>query len=113
MRYSTDIVSRELRNSRAWKTSRYILAVFCVLLVVFGTTVQLTHTHADKNETAHSDCALCNTAHATAVAVAPPIVLIAVRLLAVVETPVVPVRPSLKLGFALFTRPPPVLLLPA
>jgi hypothetical protein len=82
-------------------------------LVVFGTTVQLTHSHFDKQETTHSDCALCITAHATAVAAAPPIVLIAVRFLSLVETPPVTERPAPVLSFALFTRPPPTPALPA
>jgi hypothetical protein len=113
LRYSTGIVPQELRHSRALKTSKCILAVLCVLLAVFGATVQLTHGHLDKQETPHSDCALCATAHATAVAAAPPIVLVAVRFLALVEVPAVADRPNPVLAFALSTRPPPAAFLPA
>lgn len=97
-----------LRNSGLLKTSKRILAVVCVLLVVFGATVQLTHAHADGKEIAHADCALCLSAHATPVAAAPPIVLVSASFLALIETPVVSERPIFELGFALFTRPPPV-----
>lgn len=113
LRYSTDIVIQGWRNSRAASASKYALVVLCVLLAVFGATVQLTHSHFDRNETTHSDCALCATAHATAVAVAPPVVLIAVRFLSPVETPAVAERPNPVLGFALFTRPPPASSVPA
>lgn len=96
-----------MSNSRVLNWSKRTFAAFCVLLVVFGITVQLTHTHLSK-EISHADCSLCITAHATPVAAGSPNVPVAATFLSVVETPAVLERPTLTLGFAQFTRPPPV-----
>jgi hypothetical protein len=47
-----------------------LTGLFCVLLLLFGTTVQLAHSHPLHEN--HSDCSLCVTAHAAVVIVLPP-----------------------------------------
>lgn len=41
--------------------TRILLFAFLAFLLLFGTTIQLTHVHTDG--AAHPDCALCQTAH--------------------------------------------------
>ena len=55
---------------RAWLRTRIALVLCCVLLLVFGATVQIAHVHTGQ---AHPGCALCATAH-VAVSLAAPIV---------------------------------------
>lgn len=48
------------------------MVALLALLLMFGTTLQLTHIHLDG--TAHQDCALCQTAHnVVRPAAAPPV----------------------------------------
>jgi hypothetical protein len=42
-----------------------LTGLFCVLLLLFGTTVQLTHSHTPHEN--HADCSLCATAHAAVI----------------------------------------------
>jgi hypothetical protein len=42
-------------------TTRILFVALFAFLLVFGTTVQLLHFHADGN--GHADCALCQNAH--------------------------------------------------
>jgi hypothetical protein len=83
-----------------------------VLLVVVSGTVQVAHTHADRAAT-HADCSLCVTAHITVHLLQTPAPLPPATVIAVLEA----VPPSiLRSGlstFALFTRPPPVVSVPA
>lgn len=92
-------------------TWRLLLAILCVVLVVFTGTVQVAHTHADADT--HADCSLCAVAHITvhmaqAPASAPPAVV--VTALHTLPPALLPVALS---TFALFTRPPPVAAVPA
>ena len=87
-------------------SGRFLLAIFCVLLVLFGTTVQAVHSHPD-GDVSHADCSLCVTSHLVAQVVAQPLPV-------AVAVAVWTVRAFLPLTghdavstFALFTRPPP------
>ena len=97
------------RVDRPW---RLLLAILCVLLVVVSGTVQIAHTHADGADT-HANCSLCAAAHITvhlAQAPAPTQVAAVVTVLAAVPPSVVS---TALCTFALFTRPPPVDVVPA
>lgn len=100
--------SQQQRTGHPW---RLLLAILCVVLVVFTGTVQVAHTHADTDT--HADCSLCAVAHITvhmaqAPAPAPPVVVVTV--LHNLPPALLPVALS---TFALFTRPPPVAAVPA
>ena len=97
------------RGMRVWTLT---LALLCIGLVVFGTTLQVAHSHPD-HVASHADCALCVVAHGTAVAAAPAITLVTATLVSQVEAAVPAMRTATPLGFALFTRPPPVDAFPA
>jgi hypothetical protein len=91
-------------NSR---TSRTLVVLLCVLLILFVGATQALHTHA-SNETANPGCSLCAVAHVTAL---PAPVLAA----PVVAEAVVPVAqpdpisaPQRFFSFSLYVRPPPV-----
>src|ERR1035437_8772854 len=99
-RYSAD---------RRW---RLLLAIVCVFLVVVAGTVQIAHTHADRNDS-HADCSLCPAAHVTVHLAEPPPPAPAVDVAAVRETLPPSVVPTGLSTFALFTRPPPVATVPA
>jgi len=75
------------------------------LLLMFGTTVQLTHIHLDAK--AHQDCALCQSAHnVIRPAVAAPVQ----RSIAVVRRVAVPLTRQYRehiFSFSHWNRPPP------
>jgi hypothetical protein len=85
---------------------RFLLALFCVLLVVIAGTAQVAHTHADGLDN-HADCSLCATAHVTVQVVQTPVPVPAVMVIAVLEALPLSTTPSAVTTFALFTRPPP------
>jgi hypothetical protein len=94
---------------QSWRT---FLAAVCVLLVVVFGVVQVAHTHSD-GAASHADCGLCAAAHISvqvtyAPAAAPPVAVFT----AVEFVPAVVLPPTIS-TFALFTRPPPALLLAA
>jgi len=74
--------------------------------VLFGSTVQVAHTHA-SGEIGHADCALCATAHVVAQTVANPSPAPAALVIAPVQQLLLQHPPSRISVFALFTRPPP------
>ena len=94
---------------RFWTLS---LAVLCVGLVIFSTTLEVAHSHPD-HVVSHADCALCVVAHGAAVAAAPAITMVTATVVSQVEAPTPLMRPAAALAFALFTRPPPVDAVPA
>jgi len=51
------IAKIRLRNGQV----RSLFVAFLAILLVFGTTIQLTHVHKDGAE--HADCALCQSSH--------------------------------------------------
>jgi len=87
-----------------WKL---LVGLLCVALVVLSGTISATHTHGRDNAI-HEDCGLCVAAHATVQLTADPPVLALARVFTLIESARPLERPTLKLAFDLFTRPPPV-----
>jgi hypothetical protein len=100
------------RIDRAERPWRFLLAFLCILLVVVLGTVQVAHTHADGNES-HADCALCSAAHITVHPVFAPAPAPTTSVVATVEAVPTTTLPRILSTFALFTRPPPVAVVPA
>jgi len=100
------------RRFRAQDTWRLLLALLCVLLVVVAGTAQVAHTHADGPDT-HADCSLCAVAHVTVQLVQTPAPVPPATVVAVLEALPLSVAPCALCTFALFTRPPPVAIVPA
>jgi hypothetical protein len=87
-----------------WKLA---LALCCVLLLIFGATVQIAHVH-NAAGVSHSCCTLCATAHVFISPEAPAAVSLAARQAA---APVADLQLTFAhrfLDFSLYTRPPPV-----
>src|ERR1017187_3674215 len=97
------------RAERSW---RLLLAIVCVLLVVIAGTVQVAHIHADRADI-HADCSLCAAAHVTVHPTHSPAPAPTAAVAAVLEVRPPSVVPSGLSTFALFTRPPPVAIVPA
>lgn len=93
-------------NAARMRLWRVILAVLCIGLVALGTTVQVAHSHLDK-DASHADCSLCVIAHVGAEAVPAPVTLAVATFVSLIETTSPVTRPAAVLTFALFTRPPP------
>ncbi len=91
-------------GTRPW---RLLVGLLCCALVVFGSTVQVAHSHAG-GEMAHADCAFCATAHVVAQTVGAPVAVPAALLVAAVAEARPCDRPERISVFALFTRPPPM-----
>jgi hypothetical protein len=52
---------RGVGHNRTWETRRrFVLAILCAFLFLFGITVQQTHFHPDG--LTHADCTICHTA---------------------------------------------------
>ncbi len=98
-----------VRTGKSW---RIFLALVCVLLVVVAGTVQVAHTHADGAVT-HADCSLCVAAHITVQVVQIPAQAPPVAVVTALEAEPPSVMPVPLSTFALFTRPPPVAVVPA
>ena len=98
-----------VRAEHPW---RVLLALLCVLLVVVAGTVQVAHTHADGADT-HSSCSLCAAAHVSVDLVQSPAPAPEVSVIAVLEKRPAAIVSSALFTFALFTRPPPVAVVPA
>jgi hypothetical protein len=87
---------------------RLVLALLCISLVVACGAIQVVHAHPQGN-IAHSDCALCATAHVSVQVVDAPVNLHHVApVISVVEAFVASTPAQTVSTFALFTRPPPV-----
>ena len=95
-------------RSRLSKTvnGRLLLAIFCVLLVLFGATVQAVHTHPD-GDVSHADCSLCAASHLVAQVVEQPLPVVAAVVVGTVERDTPLAGHDAVKTFALFTRPPP------
>jgi hypothetical protein len=88
---------------------RVALVLGCALLLIFGSTLQITHTHSAA-ELSHAGCALCATAHAVISPANPVAVLFTARRTA---APVIDQQTAIAyqlLNFSLYKRPPPVAL---
>jgi hypothetical protein len=85
--------------------TRILLLALLAFLLLFGTTIQLTHVHTDG--ASHPDCALCQTAHN----VVRPVTTLCVQQVFVVFTRVaVPYKRQYRehiFSFSLCNRPPP------
>jgi hypothetical protein len=84
----------------------WLAGLVCVLLLLFGTTVQLTHSHAAHEN--HADCSLCVTAHVAVDIVILPSGFVAP--VAAVERPATQaprILTRLILEHPLWNRPPP------
>ena len=88
---------------------RVALSLFCVLVLMFGATVQLAHIHAPE-QVSHAGCALCATAHVVIAPAAPATAPLPVK---PVMTRLIEIQakfPRRTRDFSLFTRPPPVVI---
>ncbi len=87
-------------------TRRHLTALLCVLLLVFGATLQVNHAHASGES--HADCSLCVTAHAATTVPVPQIGLVLPAALSEAPPPA-PTAPSIPAYRAhpLSIRPPP------
>lgn len=85
--------------------TRIIFVAFFTILLLFSTTVELTHAH--QGGVAHSDCALCQSAHtvvqAKAPQCAPHVHLVSTR----VVTPSKRVYREHTFSFSHWNKPPP------
>lgn len=87
---------------------RLVLALLCISLVVISGAIQVVHVHPQGN-IAHSDCALCATAHVSAQVTEMSVTLHHVApVISSVDAFVPPTLVQTLSTFALFTRPPPV-----
>src|SRR5580704_4240768 len=86
-------------------STRVLCVAFFALLLLFGTTVEVAHAHADG--AGHSSCALCQTAHGVVSPSAPPCIqqvfIVATRIEAPFERPY---REHI-FSFSTSNRPPP------
>jgi hypothetical protein len=89
----------------AGRTHRLLVALVAILLI-FGTTLQLTHIHLDG--AAHQDCALCQNAHnVVRPAIAP---CVQATVIVVRRVPIPPARQYRQRVFSYshWNRPPPL-----
>ncbi len=83
-----------------------LVALVCVLLILFVGVAQVVHIHA-ADEAANPGCSLCAVAHVAAVAApmaVPPAFVVVVQRFASLERSIAPRQ---LLFFALYVRPPP------
>ena len=100
------------RRAGGLRSLRTLLAVVCVLLVLFAGTVQAVHSHLGCPDP-HANCSLCVTAHVAVHLIQTQEPASAARVVAAVETLPPAELPSGVSAFSHFTRPPPALTLPA
>jgi hypothetical protein len=85
---------------------RVLVGIFCIALLLLGTSVQVAHTHAD-GQAAHADCSLCLSAHHS---IEPTVSQSVMVTQTVSRAEAVEVQPDLKfrfVAFSLWNRPPP------
>ena len=100
------------RRYRAVRSWRVLLALACVLLVVVSGVVQVAHTHADGAD-AHANCSLCAAAHVTVHLAQTPVPAPTAGVIARLKAAPARILSSGLSIFALFTRPPPAVTVPA
>ena len=96
---------RTIRRSES-PALRGVVALLCVLLVLFVGAAQVLHMHA-PNEAANPGCSLCAVAHVAAVAApmaVPPVFAAVAHVVDAAERTAPPYR---YFPFALYVRPPP------
>jgi hypothetical protein len=95
------------RTSQPQRKRELILALLCVVLVIFAGLVQLTHSHG-SGTLSHPDCALCVSAHTT-VSPSTPVTLPApLTHIARVEIAAPTRAPRSLFKYSFRIRPPPV-----
>jgi hypothetical protein len=95
-------------RSRDSRTSRSLVVLLCVLLMLFVGATQVLHIHA-SDDAANPGCSLCAVAHVSALpapSLAAPIAAESVAPIAPVDPVSVPQR---FFSFSLYVRPPPAL----
>ena len=86
-----------------------LAGILCLLLLLFGTTVQLTHAHQSHEN--HADCSLCVTAHAAVeIVILPSGVVAPVTHVERPTTQAPHLLTRLVLAHPLWNRPPPASL---
>ena len=94
-------------TSRRSQTLRYLVAILCVLLVLFVGVAQVLHTHS-ADEAANASCSLCAVAHVSVLpAPVPASPVAAESIVPVAQTDLV-AAPQRFFSFSLYVRPPPV-----
>ena len=94
-------------TSRRSQTLRYLVAMLCVVLILFVGVAQVLHTHA-ADEAANASCSLCAVAHVSVLpgpVLATPVATEAIVPVAEAEPVSAPQR---FFSFSLYVRPPPV-----
>jgi hypothetical protein len=95
----------------AVRSLRVLLAMVCVLLVVFAGVVQAAHSHLGCADT-HANCSLCAAAHVTVHFTEAQTPAVTASVVARVEALPASELPNRLSAFPHFTRPPPALNLP-
>jgi cell division protein FtsN len=89
------------------QTFRYLVALICVLLILFVGLAQTLHVHAQE-EAANPGCSLCAMAHVNALP-APVVASLAIgESIMPVGPPELLAAPQRFFSFSLYVRPPPV-----
>jgi hypothetical protein len=88
-----------------------MLSVFAMLLVLFGSTLSVTHSHKNTlDDHASAACSLCVVAHAVAQVAHAPVVVVVSQVFTDL-VPVAPIaRPRTFIHVAHLSRPPPVVV---
>jgi hypothetical protein len=103
---SDNMMSQTTSRKGTSQVFRYLVAVLCVLLILFVGVAQVLHTHT-ANEAANAGCSLCAVAHVSVV----PAPVLATPVVAEVVLPVAQPEavsaPQRFFAFSLYVRPPP------
>ena len=99
------------RQQNVRSAYRLLIAAICILLILVCGTAQVAHTHADT--IFHADCSLCVTAHVVIHAEQSPVAAPSVAVSVFIDRFIPAAVPKTVAAFALFTRPPPVDIVPA
>jgi hypothetical protein len=84
-----------------------LVAILCVLLILFVGAAQTLHRHASDEATSQG-CSLCVVAHASVQVAAAPAAVIRVETVTSIEPSVAVASAHRYLSFQLYVRPPPV-----
>ncbi len=87
---------------------RSLVAILCVVLILFAGAAQVLHNHA-PDEAANPGCSLCAVAHVSALPVPVLATHIVVESVSTVRDPDPVAAPRRFFAFSLYVRPPPAL----
>jgi hypothetical protein len=96
-----------MRTPEPRRKGELLLAVMCVVLVMFAGLIQVTHSHGNDS-LSHPDCALCVSAHTTVSPSAPITAPAALTHIARIEVVEQAAGPSCLFIYNYRIRPPPV-----